>query len=81
MTDNKFTDEQIMKALKCCGDGAATSLCSGDGCPYLNEPDCLTELPRDALDLINRQRAEIAELREQTSRIAKRLTEGNNETD
>lgn len=55
MTDNKFTDEQIMKALKCCGDGAATSLCSGDGCPYLNEPDCLTELPRDALDLINRQ--------------------------
>ena len=59
MTDNKLTDEQIMKALECC-------LHSGERCNKceLNGfHDCIALHPKDILDLINRQKAEIEMMR------------------
>ena len=53
-----MTDEQIIKALKCCKIGEC------DDCPFHGvKEDCEVELPEEVLDLINRQKAEIGELR------------------
>lgn len=63
MTEHKFTDEEIVKALKCCNDYSSPN-CSQ--CPYEDEGEaanyvaCADVLMIDALDLINRQKAEIA---------------------
>lgn len=51
-----MTDEQIIKALECCGE-IDRIFC--DSCKYKNEFDCVVALARDALDLIRRQKAEI----------------------
>ena len=53
-----LTDEQIIKALECCaGDDGC------DVCPmYKPSSECITELQEQALDLINRQKAEIERL-------------------
>lgn len=53
-----MTDEQIIKALECCMQGNNCGGC----CPYDDEDDtceeCTSKLARDALSLINRQKAE-----------------------
>lgn len=59
-----MTDEQIVKALKICGNNE--NCCK---CPYYRSPseiriDCNDRLTLDALDLIKRQQAEIKELQE-----------------
>lgn len=60
MTDNKLTDEMIIKALEIHGNEKFDNC---EGCPYL-EGDCCTGFSvyskpyRDVLDLINRQKAE-----------------------
>ena len=61
MKDPKFTDEEVIQALKCCAD--KTSDCCAS-CPCqakgLNEgPDCIPAVCQAALDLINRQKAEV----------------------
>ena len=50
MTDKKFTDKEIIKALECC----KTSDCGN--CPHSYEsfPDCEENILSTALDLINR---------------------------
>lgn len=53
-----MTDNEIMKALECCGE-LIRNPCSQ--CPYFHEKPCL-QLKRDALDLIKRQQAEIERL-------------------
>ena len=58
----EMTDAEIMKALKCC----KVEFENCEKCPY-GGIDCLTEkgeslIMRDALDLINRQQAEIEKL-------------------
>ena len=60
MTEHKFTDEEIVKALNCC----KTPKCSNCAeCPKRHlGTDCLGELICDTLDLINRQKAEIENL-------------------
>lgn len=57
--ERKFTDDEIVKALNCCG----SENCRG--CPYWNYK-CHggNQMIRDALDLINRQKARIKELEE-----------------
>ena len=57
MTDHKYTDEEVIKALEVCSD-VTTESCVG--CPFLI---CCKQssLKKLALDLINRQRAEIAD--------------------
>jgi len=53
--ENKFTDNEIMKALECCG---VNRDCAG--CPKEKEPyGCYFVLCGGALDLINRQKAMI----------------------
>ena len=57
-----MTDKEIIKALECCGN-VVTSTCKG--CPYhiTHNANCVKALMHDALDLINRQQAEIEELK------------------
>ena len=59
MTDHKFTDDEIVKALELCSK-LDFSFKECDKCPYKGE--CGTKdgnLPADALALINRQKAVI----------------------
>ena len=55
-----MTDNEIIKALECCGNG----LCAN--CPRLNTPEhilhCKELLMCEAIDLINRKKAEIKRL-------------------
>lgn len=57
MTEHKFTDEEIIRALECCVAGRVANC---DECPF---DKCCTDgtnkMLNNALDLINRQRAEI----------------------
>ena len=59
---SKMTDEQIKKALECC----TKPYCNNNKCPLhqntVNTKDCITQLSTNALDLINRQQAEIEKL-------------------
>ena len=67
-----MTDEQIIKALDCCHSELG-NMCSI--CP-LFDPDndyCEDELHKNTLDLINRQKAEIEELRERISYLEKSI--------
>ena len=58
-----MTDEQIIKALECCKIGNC------DDCPFYGiKEDCDVELPEEALDLINRQKAEIERLQKENER-------------
>jgi hypothetical protein len=54
-------DNMIIKPLECCGeiDGKYCNTCA-----YQHENECVISLSRNALDLINRQKAEIESLNE-----------------
>ena len=54
MPDKKLTDNEIVKALECCNN------CDCGGCPCLTEDGCKDIDYSVILDLINRQKAEIA---------------------
>ena len=54
-------DKEIIKALECCC-GTAHDSCRD--CPY-DDIGCEDKLEKDALDLINRQKAEIERLTEE----------------
>jgi hypothetical protein len=61
MTDHKFTDDDVIKALECCKRPANQTSC--DDCPYqFSNEKCSSKLIDDALALINRQKAEIEKL-------------------
>ena len=57
-----MTDNEIIKALECCGAGICKEECFGYFMKGTSK--CTTELTKNALALINRQKAEIEELRE-----------------
>ena len=58
MTDKKFTDEEIIKALECCSEPAGKCCC--EECPLHHRDDsCTTALIKKAVELVNRQKAEI----------------------
>lgn len=63
--ERKFTDDEIVKALNCCG----SENCRG--CPYWDYK-CHggNQMIRDALDLINRQKAEIERLQKHNTKMA-----------
>lgn len=74
MTDHKFTDDEIIKALELCSK-LDLSFEECDKCPYKGE--CGTKdgnMPADALALINRQKAEIEKL-EKLDELAERSIE------
>ena len=61
MTDKKFTDEEIIKALKClCGGGDSCFECAYHKMYRFGE--CRKQVAKDALDLIRRQKTEIERL-------------------
>jgi hypothetical protein len=74
MTDHKFTDEEVIKALEICTKAKCWGDCEDMGCPAASRQGCRfylrtdedyegviqDEMLKDALDLINRQKAEIA---------------------
>ena len=77
MTDKKLTDSEIIKALECCPKSEMICDCKAlkcpnvtkRGCKYILNGDCdrttsdiIIGLSTDALDLINRQKAEIERL-------------------
>lgn len=53
-----MTDNEIIKALECCGD--PHSVCAE--CPIKDDHGCNEQLANYALDIINRQQAEIEKL-------------------
>ena len=53
-----MTDNEIIKALECCGDSYST--CAE--CPIKDDNGCNEQLANYALDIINRQQAEIERL-------------------
>ena len=55
-----MTDEQIIKALESCPSDSVTHDCSI--CPYKENVFCFELLGKDALKIINRQKAEIERL-------------------
>ena len=58
MNERKLTDQEIKKALECCTSEVTLELnCST--CSMLGVKDCMTETKKNALDLINRQQADI----------------------
>ena len=66
-----MTENEIIKGLESCMQG---NNCGGR-CPYDDEDDtceeCTSKLTKDALDLINRQKAEIERLEKANERFAK----------
>ena len=60
-----MTDNEIIKALECC---TANNRC--DTCPRLGMNCCMNLLIRNALDLINRQKAEIERLEKERASTA-----------
>ena len=67
-----MTDNEIIKALECCGEFHNKRDCSK--CPYCNiKIACSIKLKNDALDLINRQKAEIERLEETKNRLSYNL--------
>ena len=59
--DNGMSDEDIIKALTYCR--TVVKECD-ENCPYIDYIDCERKIFADALDLINRQKAEIERLKE-----------------
>lgn len=73
MTDHKFTDDEIIKSLECCIEADCNI------CPFWKEGiiGCHIRRMREALALINRQKAEIERLeriRAELSRTVESLT-------
>lgn len=56
-----MTDNEVIKALECCRDCEDCSYDTTD-CPLGKELNCFTLMAENALDLINRQNAEIKRL-------------------
>ncbi len=60
-----MTDNEIIKALECCGSNGwgKEDVRPCDKCPMQECEDCEVELPDYVLDLINRQKAKIERLK------------------
>ena len=65
MPDKKMTDNEIVKALECCNIGENWEICEKCPCCIDGEKavDCVQRLHQNTLDLINRQKAEIENLK------------------
>ncbi len=76
MTEHKFTDEEVIRALGICAKAECFGDCEDMGCPAATKQGCRfylrtdedyegviqDEMLKDALDLINRQKEEIERL-------------------
>ena len=73
MTNHKFTDEEIVKALECCG-SSEERVTHCKGCPLYEYGSsmCIQTVMCAALDLINRQKAEIERLHKHNTEMARK---------
>ena len=55
---DKLTDNEIIKALECCTHTSDWNMRCSE-CPFSNSINCRALLARNALSLINRQKAEM----------------------
>ena len=62
----RFTDEQIIKALKCCIAQENCEEVSCEICPYNKVYDCKEVMLKNALDIFNRQKTEIKRLEKES---------------
>ncbi len=76
MTDQKFTDDELQRCIECCIKGKVWGDCKKLNCPAIRKQGChfylrtdddyentiYIEILKDALALINRQKAEIERL-------------------
>lgn len=67
MTDKKYTNEEIEKALSLCGRTTEVVYC--DQCPLCGEYECNREIKVLALDIINCQKEEIEKLKKKKLKI------------
>ena len=65
-----MTDNEIIKALECCPKGIKC-----EQCPLFGTSDCMSKLYINALDLINRQKAEIEQWRKNCDDLYKEMSE------
>lgn len=74
MTDNKLTDEQVIKALECCSNTVSGGMCPI--CPIDDEDKtCVTVLTENALDLLKRKDAEIDILMRKNNTLKDEISE------
>ena len=73
MTDKKYTNEEIEKALSLCSRTMEVVYC--DQCPLYGEYECIREIKVSALDLINRQKSEIERLNEKVEELSNVLSD------
>ena len=79
MSERKYTDKQIVKALECCQSHTITDC---RDCPNRASGDnCVNELMRNALDLINRQKVEIEEFEVERKKLQDRIVSLFNENE
>lgn len=71
MTDNKYTDEEIIKALNICTQQNSSIPCCDCPCWDDDEQDCEVIDDTVILDIINRQKAEIEKLKSNYSKLCK----------
>ena len=60
MADKKLNDDGIIKALELCSKSLSIKTCQK--CPFYLQTNCVSALKLNAIDLINRQKAEIERL-------------------
>ena len=76
MTDHKYTDDEVIRALECC---AGTTECCK--CPLIDEDSCTYRNINYALDLINRQRANIKALEMDNAQLQSDIINANQNSD
>ena len=77
MTDHKFADDEVIKALECCTNCICNHAKTDTECPLVKMAFCKNYLMKQSLALINRQKAEIERLeriRAELSRTVESLT-------
>lgn len=74
-----MTEKEIIKGLECCNNN---SVCVCLGCPlnYRHNNGCISYLTANALNLINRQKAEIEELTEKHHSECRQIAEYDDES-
>lgn len=75
-----MTDNEIIKGLECCSRDEKSNKYTCKKCPYVViEGFCYDKVIRDAIDLINRQQAEIERLQKQNEYLKSIETDKINE--
>lgn len=70
---SNLSDNEIIKALELCSGDVFCH--KGNGCPYQGVDKCVKVSTHDAIDLINRQQAEIERLKDNLNAVLEEATE------